>query len=137
MANIFKRGNDELRVLIDEPSAGNLLAYFDARTSEWCEPLIYMECFTAGVFYDLAQSFEGPAAFKLLTDAASLETDQMPDKKLMRFVDLLDDLSRASNSDEMPVELSKTWRLLIDRADTIESDSVSLLALKERWGHAR
>ena len=137
MANIFKRGNEELIVLISEPSPGHLLAYFDARTSEWCEPLIYMECFTAGVFYDLAQSFEGFAAFQLLSDAASLDTDQMPDKKFMRFVDLIDDLSRGSNTTEMPAELNSIWQQLIDRAETIESGSVSLLSLKKRYANAR
>ena len=133
MFTVFKHGNTELMNLARRPSLENLVAYFDARTGEWCEPIISMESITVGVFYDLAHSFKGSAAFDLLDIAASMRTEHLPDKKYMRYVDLLADLAENSDRTEMPRQLQQIWDDLIVRAAKINSESIGLESLKKHY----
>jgi hypothetical protein len=136
MSTIFKNGNAELKKLIQFPCLENLVAYFDSRTTEWCEPFISMECFTVGVFYDLAQSFKGSAAFELLNFASSMPTEHMPDRKYMRFIDLLSDLAKITDTSEMPPQLQQIWDGMVERADSIDPNSIGVVSLKRQYGIA-
>ncbi|MAI34291.1 MAG: hypothetical protein CMM07_21820 [Rhodopirellula sp.] len=136
MAAIFKHGNSELRNLARVASLENLVAYFDARTAEWSEPIISMESFTVGIFYDLAQSFKGAAAFDLLGIAASMRTEHVPDKKYMRYVDLLAELAENADSTNMPRPLQRIWNDLIVRVEKIDAESIGLETLRKHYGSA-
>ena len=70
MATVFQAGNDELKLLREEPSLQRLDAYFRARTKEWPHPLKHMECFTVGVVFDLGSAFKGGYAFQLIDVSA-------------------------------------------------------------------
>ena len=133
MPTVFEHGNAELSGLVQCPSLPKLIAYFEARFSEWPEPVKNMEFFTVGVFYDLAQSFEGPAAFDLLKSAAAMSIDQMPDKKFLRYIDLLSTLASSSKTAEMPGPLRERWADLIERANQIGSKSTALEHLEEHY----
>ncbi|MEM6692725.1 MAG: hypothetical protein AAF664_25075 [Planctomycetota bacterium] len=130
---IFEKGNTELEKLRQFPNADNLFAYFGARTSEWCEPIIYMECFSVSVFYDLQDSFKNESAFQLLDIAATIHTDQISDERYVRFIDLLSTLAVNTNTTEMPQQLRQVFTSLIERANRVAPDSIGLLSLKRHY----
>ena len=133
MPTVFDQGNSELATLVGSPTLENLLAYFDARTEEWCEPIKSMECFTVGVFYDLASAFQGSSAFELLDTASEISIDSMPDKKFARYIDLLADLAESSTTTEIPPNLERHWEGLIDRATKLEPTSIGLTSLRNHY----
>jgi hypothetical protein len=133
MPTIFKHGNIELKKLMHMPCLENLVAYFDVRTAEWIEPFKDMECITVGVFYDLEQSLKGSAAFEMLNIASFMTTEHMPDKKFMRFVDLLSVLADNTNTNEMPSQLKQIWDSILERTNKIELESIGLESLKKYY----
>ncbi|MDM4019391.1 hypothetical protein [Roseiconus lacunae] len=133
MQTVFKSGNEELKTLVSDTTSGSLRAYFDARISEWTAPTKDMGVFTVGVFYDLAQSFKGAAAFDLVDAAAGWSIEDMTDTQTMRYVDLLADLARSTETTEMPPNLARQWATIMDRARKIDSRSVALEFLRSHY----
>ena len=133
MPTVFQSGNEELKTLVRDPTSKVLRAYFDARFSEWTAPTKDMGVFTVGVFYDLAQSFKGADAFSLLDSAAGWSSDDMSDTQTMRYIDLLADLARSTDTMEMPPNLAQQWSNIMGRATKIDSDSVALESLRSHY----
>jgi len=133
MPTVFQSGNDELKTLLGDPTTSTLRAYFDARVSEWSAPTKDMGVFTVGIFYDLAQSITGSDAFKLLDAAAVWTLNEMTEAQSMRYVDLLADLAQSSNTTEMPTNLKKHWKSIIDSAKMTDADSVALESLRSHY----
>lgn len=132
MPTVFQAGNEELHALAENPTLQGLLAYFDARTGEWPYPIMCMELFTVGVFFDLA--FKNGRAFEVLKLAAQLPLDTFPDQRFLLALDLLSELATASGKTEMPNDLAQRWNSLSSRVARLDPEYVAWNSLKAAYG---
>jgi len=133
MPTVFEAGNDELKLLREEPTLQRLDAYFRARTREWPHSLKHMECFTVGVFFDLGSEFQDGDAFDLLGTAAQLPWDDLPDQSFLLGIDLLLELASASGTTEMPQRLTEEWDSVASRILALEPTYLAWTSLVQHY----
>ena len=133
MTKPFRSGNRELESLVQEATLPRLLAYFEARTLEWPQPVKHLECFSVSLFFDLGAAFQNGKAFELLEIAAQLPWDQFADSRFLLGVDLLAELATASGTSEVPPGLAEAWPTLASRIRQLDPSYLAWMQVKRQY----
>ncbi|WP_442511299.1 hypothetical protein SH528x_002969 [Novipirellula sp. SH528] len=133
MPTVFQAGNHELIAFVRDPSAETLLDYFKARTGEWIESFICCETFTVDTFYDFRklQNIDPSVAYDIIDNLRSFATDQLPDKTLLRWMDLLAALADHADIGDPPRWLSELAASAILALKRSEPQDLKLAS----WAH--
>jgi hypothetical protein len=99
---LFQSGLGDIEVLRAGASAEALRSFFRERIREWRYPERCEECFTVGLFDDLALAISPATAFELLPVAMSISRDWFGSELLETALALVQCLARRSDTTKMP-----------------------------------
>jgi hypothetical protein len=102
---LFQSGLTEIEALKERASPEQLRSFFRQRIREWGHPTRNEECFTVGVFDDLASAISPAIAFDLLPAAVSIARDWLGSEIIVTALALIETLARRTNTTEKPAGL--------------------------------